>query len=224
MFERERLNGGNGHLNGNVYSNSSLELRQRVISPEQMHRFEAYMGEIFGAFGMDLHTPSTEETPRRFLEALFEATEGYDGDPKLLKVFDTECRGDVDCHLGQVIEGPIRFFALCEHHGLPFHGNAYIGYIPHEHIIGISKLTRLVRLFARRFSVQERLGQQIITTFVEMLQPHGVAVYLEARHLCVEMRGVRDSSPLTHTTLWRGEYESNPSLRVEFLLSCGADL
>lgn len=224
MFEWERLNGTNGHLNGSVQSNSSLELRQRAISPEQMHRFEAYMGEIFGAFGMDLHTPSTKETPRRFLEALFEATEGYDGDPKLLKVFDTECRGDVDCHLGQVIEGPIRFFALCEHHGLPFYGNAYIGYIPHEHIIGISKLTRLVRLFARRFSVQERLGQQIITAFAEMLQPHGVAIYLEARHLCVEMRGVRDTSPLTHTTLWRGEYESNPSLRVEFLLSCGADL
>jgi GTP cyclohydrolase I len=221
MFERERLN---GHLNGNMHGNSSLELRRRAISPEQMRRFEEYVAEIFGAFGMDLHTPSTVETPRRFLDALFEATEGYDGDPKLLKVFDTECRGDVDCRLGQVIEGPIRFFSLCEHHGLPFYGNAYIGYIPHEHIIGISKLTRLVRLFARRFSVQERLGQQIITTFAEMLQPHGVAVSLEARHLCVEMRGVRDTSPLTHTTLWRGEYESNPSLRVEFLLACGADL
>lgn len=224
MFERERLNSVNGHLNGSMHSNSSLELRRRSISPEQMRKFEGSIAEIFEAFGMDLHTPSTEETPRRFLEALFEATEGYDGDPKLLKVFDTECRGEVDCHLGQVIEGPIRFFALCEHHGLPFYGNAYIGYIPHEHIIGISKLTRLVRLFARRFSVQERLGQQIITTFAEMLQPHGVAIYLEARHLCVEMRGVRDTSPLTHTTLWRGEYESNPSLRVEFLLACGADL
>jgi GTP cyclohydrolase IA len=221
MFERERLN---GHLNGSMVGNSSLELRRRAISPEQMRRFEEYVAEIFDAFGMDLHTPSTEETPRRFLDALFEATEGYDGDPKLLKVFDTECRGGVDCHLGQVIEGPIRLFSLCEHHGLPFYGNAYIGYIPHEHIIGISKLTRLVRLFARRFSVQERLGQQVITTFEEMLQPHGVAVYLEARHLCVEMRGVRDTSPLTHTTLWRGEYESNPSLRVEFLLACGADL
>lgn len=224
MLQREKLNGRNGHLNGSMHGYSDLELRHRSISSEQMHRFEEYIAEIFGAFGMDLHTPSTEETPRRFLEALFEATEGYEGDPKLLKVFDTECRGEADCHLGQVIEGPIRFFALCEHHGLPFYGNAYIGYIPHEHIIGISKLTRLVRLFARRFSVQERLGQQIITTFEEMLQPHGVAVYLEARHLCVEMRGVRDTSPLTHTTLWRGEYERNPSLRVEFLLACGADL
>jgi GTP cyclohydrolase I len=200
-----------------------MELRSRDISHEQMQRFEGYIAEIFAAFGLDLETPATEETPRRFLEAMFDATEGYDGDPKLLKVFDTECRGEPDCRLGQVIEGPIPFFALCEHHALPFFGHAYIGYIPHEHIVGISKLTRLVRLFAKRFAVQERLGEQIVNTFNTMLQPHGVAVYIEAHHLCVEMRGVRDTSPLTRTTLWRGEYERNASLRVEFLLACGAD-
>lgn len=201
-----------------------LELRSRDVSHEQMQKFEGYIAEIFGAFGLELHTPPTEETPRRFLQALFEATEGYDGDPKVLKVFDTECRGEPDCRLGQVIEGPIPFFALCEHHALPFFGHAFIGYIPHEHIIGISKLTRLVRLFAKRFAVQERLGEQIVNTFNTMLQPHGVAVYLEAHHLCVEMRGVRDTSPLTRTTLWRGEYEHNASLRVEFLLACGTDM
>jgi len=200
-----------------------MELRSRDVSHEQMQKFEGYVAEIFAAFGLDLKTPATEETPRRFLQALFDATEGYDGDPKLLKVFDTECRGEPDCRLGQVIEGPIPFFALCEHHALPFFGHAYIGYIPHEHIVGISKLTRLVRLFARRFAVQERLGEQIVNTFNTMLQPHGVAVYIEAHHLCVEMRGVRDISPLTRTTLWRGEYERNASLRVEFLLACGAD-
>jgi GTP cyclohydrolase IA len=202
----------------------AMELRHRDISREQMERFEGYIAEIFAAFGLDLKTSATEETPRRFLQALFEATEGYDGDPKLLKVFDTECRGEPDCRLGQVIEGPIPFFALCEHHALPFFGHAFIGYIPHEHIIGISKLTRLVRLFAKRFAVQERLGEQIVNTFNTMLQPHGVAVYLEAHHLCVEMRGVRDTSPLTRTTLWRGEYEHNASLRVEFLLACGTDM
>ena len=200
-----------------------LELSRRAISHTQMRKFEGYISEIFGAFGLELNTAATEETPRRYLQALLEATQGYDGDPKLLKVFDTEYRGDSDSRLGQVIEGPIPFFALCEHHALPFHGHAYIGYIPHEHIIGISKLTRLVRLFARRFTVQERLGEQIVTAFDEMLEPHGVAVYLEAHHLCVEMRGVRETSPLTHTTFWRGEYERNPSLRVEFLLACGAD-
>ncbi|HEU5381780.1 MAG TPA: GTP cyclohydrolase I [Ktedonobacteraceae bacterium] len=199
----------------------AMELRRRSISREQMQRFEGYIGEIFAAFGMDLHTPATEETPGRFLRALFEATEGYDGDPKLLKVFDTECRGEPDCRLGQVIEGPIPFYALCEHHALPFFGHAYIGYIPHEHIIGISKLTRLVRLFAKRFAVQERLGEQIVNTFDAMLQPHGVAVYLEAHHLCVAMRGVRETSPFTHTTFWRGEYAKNDALRAEFLLMCG---
>ncbi len=201
----------------------AMELRHRSISSEQMRKFESYIAEIFAAFGLDLHTPATEETPQRFLQALFDATEGYDGDAKLLKVFSTECRGDPDCRLSQVIEGPIQFYSLCEHHALPFYGRAYIGYIAHEHIIGISKLTRLVRLFAKRFAVEERLGEQIVNTFNAMLQPHGVAVYLEAHHLCVAMRGVRETSPLTHTTFWRGEYERDPSLRTEFLSICGVN-
>jgi len=200
---------------------SALDLHRREISREQMRKFEGYMAEIFEAFGLNLHTPATDETPRRFLQGLFEATEGYDGDPKLLKVFDTECCGDPDCRLGQVIEGPIPFFALCEHHAFPFHGYAHIGYIPHEHIIGISKLTRLVRLFAKRFTVQERIGQQIADTLEAMLQPHGVAVYLEAHHLCTQMRGVREIVPLTRTTFWRGEYDSNAALRAEFFDVCG---
>jgi GTP cyclohydrolase I len=200
-----------------------MELHQRSISREQMQKFAGYMAEIFEAFGLNLNTPGTEETPQRFVEALFDATEGYDGDPKLLKVFDTECRGGPDCRLSQVIEGPIPFYALCEHHALPFFGNAYLGYIAHEHIVGISKLTRLVRLFAKRFAVQERLGEQIVTTLDMMLQPHGVAVYLEAHHLCVAMRGVRETSPLTRTMFWRGEYDKNASLRSEFLLACGVD-
>lgn len=123
-----------------------------------------------------------------------------------------------------MIEGPIPFFALCEHHALPFHGQAYVGYVADERIIGISKLTRLVRLFAKRFTMQERLGQQIADAFDAMLQPYGVAVYLEAQHLCKMMRGVRETCPLTRTSTWRGEYESNSSLRVEFLLATGADL
>lgn len=203
---------------------SAMELRHRELSREQVHKFEGYMAEILEALGMDLDTPATRETPQRFMQAMFDATEGYDGDPKLLKVFETECRGGSDCTLSQVVEGPIPFFALCEHHALPFYGRAYIGYVAHEHIIGISKLTRLVRLFAKRFTVQERLGQQIADTFVAMLEPHGVAVYLEAHHLCMQMRGVKETASLTRTTVWRGEYERNSSLRVEFLLACGADM
>ena len=118
------------------------------------------MAEIFTALGLDINSPATQRTPQRYLRAIFDITEGYDGDPKLLTVFETECRGGPDCRLSQVIEGPIYFYGLCEHHALPFYGHAYVGYIAHEHIIGISKLTRLVRLFAKRSTVQERIGQQ----------------------------------------------------------------
>jgi GTP cyclohydrolase I len=196
------------------------DLKRREISKEELQKYEAYMSEIFSAFGME-NTPGTIETPQRFIRALYDITAGYDGDPKLIKVFSTECHGGPDCSLSQVIEGPIQFFSLCEHHALPFYGEAYVGYIAHEHIIGVSKLTRLVRLFAKRFTVQERIGQQIADTLVKILQPHGVAVYLEARHLCTEMRGVREMSPMTRTNFWRGEYETNPALRSEFYVTCG---
>jgi GTP cyclohydrolase I len=202
---------------------AAMEQHRRHIPAEQMRKFEGYAAEIFTAFGLDLNKPATFETPRRFITALFDATEGYDGDPKLLKVFGTECRGGPDCSLSQVIEGPIQFFSLCEHHAFPFFGHAYVGYIAHENIIGISKLTRLVRLFAKRFAVQERIGQQIADSLEAMLHPHGVAVYLEAHHLCVEMRGVRETAPMTRTTCWRGEYEHNPSLRAEFFTACGLE-
>jgi GTP cyclohydrolase I len=201
--------------------NVAMDLRRRQVSDEQMRKFEGYIAEIFTAFGLDLNRPATADTPRRFIHALFDVTEGYDGDPKLLTVFETECRGGSDCRLSQVIEGPIQLFGLCEHHAMPFHGHAYVGYIAHEHIIGISKLTRLVRLFSKRFTVQERIGQQIADALDTLLQPHGVAVYLEAYHLCTQMRGVREVAPLTRTTCWRGAYEGDPDLRTEFLAACG---
>jgi GTP cyclohydrolase I len=208
------------HQLGALSLKSTIALHHRQISEEQIHKFEGYMSEIFSSLGMDLENPATVETPTRFVRALIDATDGLDGDPKLLKVFQTECRGDPDCRMAQVIEGPIQFYSLCEHHVFPFYGQAYIGYIAHENIIGLSKLTRLVRLFTRRFAVQERIGQQIADTLEGMVQPHGIAVFLEARHLCVEMRGVREASPLTRTTVWRGNYAKDASLRSEFLAAC----
>lgn len=199
-----------------TYYVDTMAVKTREVTKEQIEKYEGYIAEIFSAFGMDLNTPATKDTPRRFITALFDATEGYEGDPKLIKTFPTECHGEPDCRLSQVIEGPIRFYSLCEHHAFPFFGEAYVGYIAHENIIGISKLTRLVRLFAKRFQVQERIGQQIANTLESMLQPHGVAVYLEAHHLCVAMRGVRESAPLTRTTVWRGYFATDTSLRSEF--------
>jgi GTP cyclohydrolase I len=192
----------------------------RKIDAEHWRKYERYMAEIFEQFGMDLDTPGTRKTPERFLRALFDATSGYEGDSKLLTVFPTECRGGADCRISQVIEGPISFFALCEHHALPFHGVAHVAYIAHERIIGISKLTRLVRLFARRFTVQERMGQEIADTLVRLMEPHGVAVHMEAHHLCTQMRGVREEHSRTWTSFWRGAYEADPALRQEFLQVC----
>jgi GTP cyclohydrolase IA len=200
---------------------AAMDLHRRQVGDSDMRRFEGYMAEIFTAFGLQLDTPATRATPRRFIRAMFDATEGYEGDPKLITVFKTECRGAPDCAVSQVAEGPIPLFALCEHHALPFHGRAFVGYIAHEHIIGISKLTRLVRMHAKRFTVQERIGQQIADTLEAMLQPHGVAVYLDAYHLCTQMRGVRETAAMTRTTFWRGEYADNPALRAEFLSICG---
>src|SRR4051795_7919768 len=178
----------------------------RRISPEQRARFESGVAEMFAALGMDLSTPGTAETPRRFVQALIDATDGYDGDPKLVTVFPTECYADSSCDLAQVVEGPIPFFALCEHHALPFFGTAYVGYIAHEGIIGISKLTRLVRVVTRRFGVQERMTHQVADELDRMMEPHGVAVYMEAHHLCTQIRGVRELHPKTRTTAYRGHY------------------
>ena len=198
-----------------------LQLNARKISPENIAKFEGYMAEIFTAMGMDIDTPSTHETPRRFLEALMESTSGYEGDPKLIKAFPKECLGEPDCRLSQVIEGPIHFHSLCEHHVFPFYGEAYLGYVADERILGISKLTRLVRLYTKRFAVQERIGYQIADTLEAVMKPHGVAVFMRAKHMCVEMRGVREISPATRTTVFRGVYADDPSLRSEFLNVCG---
>jgi GTP cyclohydrolase I len=189
----------------------------RDIPPERWARFEGYVAEILQALGMDLDTPGTRRTPERFLRSLFESTSGYEGDANLLTAFPVDCRGGPPSAFGQVIEGPIHFYALCEHHALPFFGVAHVGYVPDELIIGISKLTRLVRLFARRFTVQERMGVEVADTLVKVLEPQGVAVHLAATHLCTQMRGVQEASSRTWTSFWRGSYEREPAMRDEFL-------
>jgi GTP cyclohydrolase I len=188
----------------------------RTLSATDRARFEAYLAEILAAAGLDLNTPGTVDTPRRYLQALFDATDGYDGDPKLLTAFPTECRGGANCELAQIIEGPIPFHALCEHHALPFSGRAWVAYVAHEQIIGISKLTRLVRVLTRRFGVQERMTHAIADELTRLMNAHGVAVYMEAHHLCTQMRGVREDQAMTRTTAYRGAYERDPALRSEF--------
>ena len=189
----------------------------RHLAPAELERFESNIAEILRALGMDLDTAGTRETPRRFLQALRDATAGYDGDPKLRTAFPSERPDGVAGAHSQIVEGPIAFFALCEHHALPFHGVAHVAYVADGEILGISKLTRLVRLFARRFTVQERLGEEIADGLISLVAPNGVAVHLEAAHLCTQMRGVNEERSRTVTTFWRGLYDADADLRREFL-------
>ncbi len=200
---------------------SFISVTPRKFTPQRIEELAGHAAEILKAMGLDLDQPATRQTPLRFIKAMIEVTEGYEGDPKLVTVFKTECRGGPDCRLSQLIEGPIRFFSLCEHHALPIVGEAYVGYIAHEHIIGLSKLVRLVHLYTKRFTVQERVGQQIADALNAMLEPHGVAVYMEAQHMCTQMRGVREVPPVTRTMYWRGNYEKEDALRAEFFTACG---
>ena len=195
-------------------------LGPRQISKSQWRRLERHAAEIFQMMGLRLDSPATRATPRRFIRALYDATDGYEGDAKLVTAFPTECDGGPDCQISQIVQGPIAFHSICEHHALPFFGQAWVGYIAHDRIIGISKLTRVVRVYARRFTVQERLGREVIGSLERSLDAHGVAVYLDATHLCMQMRGVREQQATTRTTFWRGAYESNEALRAEFLATC----
>jgi GTP cyclohydrolase I len=201
----------------NVFELLAHDAEPRDLTPADWTRLERNAAEIFEALGLDLDTPGTRDTPRRFVRALFDATAGYDGDPKLRTVFPTERPEGVEGRHAQIVEGPVGFYALCEHHALPFHGRAHIGYVAGDEILGISKLTRLVRLYARRFTVQERLGEQIADTLVELVQARGVAVRLEAAHLCTQMRGVEEEGSHTVTTFFRGRYVEDAGLRGEFL-------
>jgi GTP cyclohydrolase IA len=189
----------------------------RDLTPEDWVHLEHNAAEILEAFGLDLDTPGTRDTPRRFLRALYDATAGYDGDPKLRTLFPAERPEGVDGRHAQIVEGPVGFYALCEHHALPFHGRAHIGYVAGDEILGISKLTRLVRLYARRFTVQERLAEEIADGLCDLAGARGVAVKLEAAHMCTAMRGVEEDGSLTVTTVWRGLYDEEQSLRAEFL-------
>ena len=189
---------------------------RRPLDAAEAQRFELMLAELLGRLGLDIDTPSTIDTPRRMLAALVEATDGYDGDPKLITAFPTECHGGSSCEIAQIVEGPIPFTALCEHHALPFHGKAWLGYVAHDQILGISKLTRLVRVVTRQFGVQEGMTHRLADELAGLTGAHGVAVYLEAEHMCMSMRGVRENESKTRTTAYRGVYANDPALRAEF--------
>ena len=165
--------------------------------------------------------PRARLTRRAVPAAIHDATDGYDGDPKLLTAFPTECRGGANCELAQVVEGPIPFAGLCEHHVLPFVGRAWVGYVAHEQIIGISKLTRLVRVLTRRIrraGAHDPRDRQFAA--VDAVRPwHGGLPRGEPP--VHPDRGVREHEPMTRTTAWRGAFVADPALRSEFFTMAG---
>lgn len=192
----------------------------RAITVADRRRFTAQLRDMLLALGLPADQPGTAETPERLLDALIEATEGYEGDPHALTTFPAEHIA-ADRAVDQIVEGPVKFQALCEHHALPFLGDAWVGYVPGPTIIGISKLTRIVRLFARRFTVQERLGVEIGEALAEVVDSPGCAVLIRASHTCTQLRGVRESDTATTTTTWHGVYLDDHALRAEFLSLVG---
>jgi GTP cyclohydrolase I len=159
-----------------------------------------------------------QETPARFLNAWAEYTQGYAERPEdILKVFqDGAERVDE-----MVIVRDIPVYSLCEHHLAPFFGKAHVGYVPAKKILGLSKISRVVEVFGRRLQVQERLTNQIADALDTHLQPLGVAVVIECRHMCMESRGIRHQGSATATSALRGSIKSNPDTRREFLTLIG---
>lgn len=160
------------------------------------------------------------ETPKRFTKALGEWFSGYnynDADiTKLLKVFEDGADGCDE----MVIRRNIPIYSHCEHHVAPIFGTCTIAYIPRNKVLGLSKMDRLVEIYARRLQVQERLTNQIADAMWETLEPIGVGVYINARHMCVESRGIKNQHSETITTALRGAMKTEASTRAEFLLAC----
>lgn len=174
---------------------------------------EEIVRKLLEKLGEDPHREGLLGTPRRVKDSLTFLTEGYRQDPKKLienAVFS-------DRHEEMVLIKDIPIYSLCEHHMLPFFGHAHVGYIPNERIVGISKLARMVDLFARRLQVQERLTNQIADTLMEVLAPKGVAVVIEAEHLCMQMRGVQKRGTSIITSAMLGAFRRRPETRAEFM-------
>jgi GTP cyclohydrolase IA len=186
------------------------------LTADEKRRFEKHAEEIFARMGMDMSLPGTQQTPYRWLTALWDMTEGYDGDTKLSTLFPVECPTCPEEEKTHIVEGPIHFTGLCEHHVLPIRGSAWVGYLADSKLIGISKLTRIVRLYSKRFTSQERLSHQIVDELARDVQPRGVIVYVEAEHFCTQARGVREVSSRTGTLVSHGAYNTSPHLREEF--------
>ena len=167
---------------------------------------------ILTALGLDLKDPNLAETDRRVAEMYAEMFHGLkEGSEPAITTFPNE-----EGYSHMVMERDIPFYSMCAHHLVPFYGHAHIAYIPNERILGLSKFARILEFYAKRPQLQERLTEQVVSFLVDKLQPKGAMVVIEARHLCVEMRGVKKPGALTVTSALRGIFHQKP-VREEFL-------
>src|SRR5262245_59375481 len=175
------------------------------------------MGEqirlILKALGEDRDREGLAKTPYRVAQALNFLTQGYQQDPSQV-INDALFTEDYE---EMIVQKDIDFYSLCDHHLLRFFGKAHVAYIPHHKIVGISKLARLVDVYARRLQVQERLTNQIANTIMEKLDPLGVAVVIEAEHLCMRMRGVEKQNSMIITSTLLGAFRTRQETRQEFM-------
>ena len=174
---------------------------------------EDLIRQILGELGEDPSREGLEKTPERVAKAMRFFTSGYQQDPK-------EVLGGAifkEAYDEMVVVRDIEVYSLCEHHMVPFYGKAHVAYVPDGKIVGLSKVARLVDVFARRLQVQERLTVQIAEALEEVLGPQGVGVVVEAAHLCMMMRGVGKQNSVTVTSCMRGCFRSDERTRSEFL-------
>ena len=187
-----------------------------VLSPaldeRKLRVIAEHMRQIIDALGLDVSDPNLKDTHERVAKMYLEMFHGLsEGAEPKVTVFPNEER-----YTAMVMEKDVPFYSLCAHHFVPFYGHAHIAYIPSERIVGLSKMPRIVEFYARRPQLQERLTEQIAGFMAEKLLPQGVMVVVEARHLCVEMRGVKKPGALTVTSAIRGIFFNRP-VREEFL-------
>jgi GTP cyclohydrolase I len=185
---------------------ASADPDERTIDRVAARRAAA---DLLRALGADPDAPGLVDTPRRMAEAYAELLTPIPIEPTTFP--------NTDGYDELVVAGTIPFHSLCEHHLLPFHGVAHVGYLPGERIIGLSKLARVVELFARDLQLQERLTQQIADWLDEHVAPRGVGVVLEAEHLCMSLRGVQKQGSRTVTSALHGLVREDPRTRQEFL-------
>lgn len=212
-------NGLNGSHNG-AYSGAQSALAEEAenpfaVPPQESYdpEFEALVAQMLQRLGENPERDGLKRTPLRVAKAMDFLTSGY------TMSLEEVVNGALFEAEGQemVIVRDIEFYSQCEHHMLPFYGKVHIGYIPNEKIIGLSKLARIVDVFARRLQVQERLTSQVADALLEILQPQGVAVVTEASHFCMMMRGVQKQNSFTIASAMRGVFKDNTDTRQEFM-------